>query len=141
MSDASSNWSLEFQYMADDELQKRVFQMLEGGLKRTDEANRRNVERLASARLEEIVAAIAGMKRAEAGTRYGWALMALGFFLVVVAVYMNIDGKGLHSHVLLLVSVIPLIAGGWYIDRANKASRKYASELERLRAVGEIDRM
>ena len=100
----------------------------------TEKAQREQVERLASERLQKLVQATAHLERAKASTRFAWALFFLGWVVVAIAIYMRVDGRHFESLVTLLLSLIPLLVGARLLDRFSVAQRKRADALEQLHA-------
>lgn len=100
----------------------------------TEKAQREQVERLASERLQKLVQATAHLERAKASTRFGWALFFLGWVVVAIAIYMRVDGRQFDSLVALMLSLIPLLVGGTLLHRFTVAQRQRADALEQLHA-------
>ena len=118
-----------------DDFQTQLARALEASIELTDTAKRKEIERCAAERLHELVRAVAGMKRAKARTRFGWSCLFVSLVVVAIAEYMRVDGKQADSLVALMLSLVPLVGGGWHIHRANIAERDWASALERLESA------
>ena len=117
-----------------DDFNANLVRALNESVVLTEKAQREQVERLASERLQKLVQATAHLERAKASTRFGWALFFLGWVVVAIAIYMRVDGRQLDSLVTLMLSLIPLLVGARLLDRFTAAQRKRADALEQLHA-------
>ena len=117
-----------------EEFNTNLARALDESVVLTAKAQRKQVESLASERLEQLVQATAHLERAKASTRFGWALFFLGWVVVAIPVYMRVDGRQLDSLVTLMLSLIPLLVGGTLLHRYTVAQRARADALEQLHA-------
>lgn len=120
--------------MEKEDFQAKLERALDGALTLTDKAQREQVERLADERLQKLVEATASLERSKASLRFGWALFFIGWVVVVIAIYMRVDGRELDSLVTLMLSLIPLLVGGVLIHRYTATQRQRAKSIEQLHA-------
>lgn len=118
--------------MKKDDFRTKLFRALDGAVLLTEKAQRDQVERLAAQRLQDLVQATAHLERAKASTRFGWALLFMSVVVVVIAIYLRVDGRQGDSLATLMLAMIPLLAGATLLQRFNVAQRERASALEQL---------
>lgn len=121
--------------MEKDDFQANLARALNDSLELSEVAKRAEIEKRAAERLHALVRIAAGRERIKARRGFGWACFFLSLVVVLFAIYMRFDDRQRDSLVTLMLSLIPLLGGGWHLQRANTAELKWASELERLDAA------
>lgn len=87
------------------------------------------IRRLADKQTSEMLRALAEDEKAKASGAFGWFLLFVSLLTIAVAIYMRFDGAKADSVVTLLLSTIPMVAGGYFIQRHHQAKRLRAKKL------------
>lgn len=91
------------------------------------------IDRLADEKANERIKTFAEDEKAKASGNFGWFLLFVSLLTIAVAIYMRIDGAKTDSVVTLLLSTIPMVAGGYFIQRHHQAKRLRAKKLLDMR--------
>jgi hypothetical protein len=122
----------------DDDLVRRLHELLDGALVQSRAANDAQIKQLADARVKVLVAAASGIAGTKVRTTFGWFLISAALFTFAFAIYMRVDGRQQDSLVWMFLSLLPLIGGGWYLRCAIESRERWAAELNRLEAPPDI---
>lgn len=87
------------------------------------------IDRLADEKANERIKTFAEDEKAKASGNFGWFLLFVSLLTIAVAIYMRFDGAKADSVVTLLLSTIPMVAGGYFIQRHHRAKRLRAKKL------------
>ncbi len=93
------------------------------------EAQQERVELLAEARARELIKNSAADEQGRASAMFGWFLLFVSLLTIAAAVYMRVDGAQTDSVVTLLLSTIPMVAGGFFIQRYQRSRQSMVDKL------------
>jgi uncharacterized membrane protein len=108
---------------------ERLKNLLRESLEPNAKAQRERVELLAEARARELIENSAADERGRASAMFGWFLLFVSLLTIAAAVYMRVDGARTDSVVTLLLSTIPMVAGGFFIQRYQRSKQSMADAL------------
>jgi len=121
--------------MENQDLQSQLTRALEQALVPIDAAQSAEINRRAAERVQALVRVASGRRRVKARARFGWFCLFIVLVVIAIAVYMLLDGRRTDSLVTFMLLVVPLVGGGWHLQKANLEEISWAQELERLGAA------
>ncbi len=124
--------------MQNEEFETRLARALEQSLVLTDVARKAEINRMAEERLKALVQITSKRKKVRARVRFAWFCFYVVIVVFLVALYMLLDGRRTDSLVTFMLSLVPLVGGGWHLHQANREEIGWAKELERL-GVADIE--
>jgi hypothetical protein len=108
---------------------ERMKAMLGDSLEPNAKAQQERVELLAEARARELIENSAADEQGRASAMFGWFLLFVSLLTIAAAVYMRVDGARADSVVTLLLSTIPMVAGGFFIQRYQRSRQSMVDKL------------
>jgi hypothetical protein len=118
--------------MQDEKFETKLARALDRSLVLTDAARQAEINRVAEERLRALVHITSRRRRVRARARFAWFCLFIFLAVVLIAIFMLLDGKRTDGLVTIMLSLVPLIGGGWHLQRANAEEIGWARELERL---------
>ena len=124
--------------MQDGKFETELARALDQSLVLTDAARKAEINRMAEERLRALVHITSRRRKVRARARFAWFCLFIFLAVIAIAAYMLLDGRRTDSLVTVMLSLVPLLGGGWHLHQANREEIGWAKELERL-GVADIE--